>query len=347
MLNYWRTASTELTALAPRVPFIGKKGTFKTDARKWASINSANHAVVEYDGETPPQRQPLDSGRSVGAIQEALNAQDDMKSVLGLYDPSLGMVEGGKQSGRAILALQQQGATSNFHYMDNLARAIQHAGRIIIDLIPKVYSGQRMVRILGMDGRAENVQLGGPMVVKGPDGKPQADPQTGLPMTKICDVSAGKYDLTVEVGPSYGSKRQEAADQMTQLIQAFPQAAPVIGDLVAKNLDWPDHEEVARRLHALLPPQLQAADGDAPQNPLQSPAVQQVIQQGHAVIQQQGQALQQTQAQLAEATQALAQAKQANDLKARELDIKAFEAQTARLDAVARASQPASFGPAQ
>jgi hypothetical protein len=53
MLNYWRTASTELTALAPRVPFIGKKGAFKTDARKWANVNSQNHAFIEFDGDDP------------------------------------------------------------------------------------------------------------------------------------------------------------------------------------------------------------------------------------------------------------------------------------------------------
>src|SRR5258706_11033976 len=108
MLNYWRTASTELTALAPRVPFIGRKGTFKSDARKWATVNSQNHAFIEYDGDAPPMRQPLDSGRAIGAIQEALNAQDDMKAILGMYDASLGAA-GNETSGRAIIARRKEG----------------------------------------------------------------------------------------------------------------------------------------------------------------------------------------------------------------------------------------------
>jgi Phage P22-like portal protein len=332
MLNYWRTASTELTALAPRVPFIGRKGSFKSDARKWATVNSQNHAFIEYDGETPPQRQPMDSGRAIGAIQEALNAADDMKAILGMYDASLG-AQGNETSGRAILARQQEGDTSNFHFIDNLNRAIEHGGRILIDLIPTVYSGRRMIRVLGADNAATNVQLSQPIAVRGPDGQPQVDPVTQLPMTQLCDLDRGKYDLTVETGPSYASRRQETADQILQMIQAYPPAAPVLGDLLAKNLDWPEAEEVARRLHALLPPQLQAAGGEAGANPLAHPAVQQTAAKAVAAIT----GLQQRNAALGQQLAALSQDKTAEN---RKLEIDAFRAQTERLKTVAEAGRP-------
>jgi len=322
MLNYWRTASTELTALAPRVPFIGRKGTFKSDARKWATVNSQNHAFIEYDGDTPPQRQPMDSGRAIGAIQEALNAQDDMKAILGMYDASLG-AQGNETSGKAIIARQQEGDTSNFHFIDNLSRAIEHGGRILIDLIPTVYSGARMIRVLGRDSRAASVRLGQPLVVKGPDGQPQRD-EAGLPLTRICDLGRGKYDLTVETGPSYASRRQETADQILKMIQAYPPAAPVLGDLLAKNLDWPDADEVARRLHALLPPQVLAGDQA---NPLQHPVVRQAAQQAVAAIgglQQKANAL----------GQQLSALQQDRGLENQKLQIDAFKAQTERMKAV-------------
>ena len=89
IFNYWLTTSTELVALAPKAPFIGKKGAFETDAAKWATANTQSHAFLEYDGQDPPQRQPF-SGIPAGALQEALNASDDMKAIVGLYDPSLG-----------------------------------------------------------------------------------------------------------------------------------------------------------------------------------------------------------------------------------------------------------------
>lgn len=346
MFNYMRTTSAELTTLAPRVPFMGKRGAFKSDARKWATINSENHAFIEYDGEEAPQRQQMDNARAIGAIQEAANAADDMKSILGLYDPSLG-AEGQEVSGKAILARQSQGHTSNFHFLDNLSRAIEHAGRILVDLIPTVYTGDRIIRTLGQDGKGTSVQLGQPIQTKGPDGKPQMDPNTQLPITKICDLGVGKYDLTVETGPNYATKREEVTERLTQLCQAFPEAAPILGDIIVKNMDIPDADKIAQRLHALLPPAVLAAEGGGQQDPMQHPAVQQVLQQGQQVIQQQGQQLQQVGQQVQQLTQqlqtaemALQQSKQANDLKAQELQIKGFEAQTDRLRAVSDASKP-------
>ncbi|MEI9890938.1 MAG: portal protein [Caulobacteraceae bacterium] len=126
MFNYWRTTSTELVALAPRAPFIGPKGAFKTDADKWATANTENHAYIEFDGQSPPMRQEF-GGVPAGALQEAINASEDIKSILGLYDASLG-APSNETSGRAILARQREGDVSTFHFVDNLSRAIRHAG---------------------------------------------------------------------------------------------------------------------------------------------------------------------------------------------------------------------------
>ena len=229
MFNYWRTTSTELVALAPKAPFIGRKGAFDTDQAKWTTANSQTHAFIEYDGPEPPQRQPF-AGVPAGALQEALNAADDLKSIMGLHDASLG-ARSNETSGKAILARQREGDVSTFHYIDNLSRAIRHAGRILIDLIPKVYSTQRMVRILGPDGAPALVQVNG----EGGGGR-------------VFDLGVGRYDLTVRAGPSFASRREEAASQMIELIRAYPPAAPLIGDLLARNLDWPGADEVARRL---------------------------------------------------------------------------------------------------
>lgn len=243
MLNFWRTASTELVALAPKTPFIGRKGAFKTDARKWSTANTASHPYIEFDGDTPPVRQPF-AGPPAGAIQEALNAQDDMKSILGIYDASLG-AKSNETSGRAILARQREGDIATFHFIDNMSRAIRCGGRILVDLIPHYYSGERIVRTLGEDGTPKERQLGVPVQVM--------DKETKQVTEKVYDLSAGKYDLTVKSGPSFTTRREEAAVQMMELIKSFPDAAPVIGDLLAKNLDWPGADEIAERLKAMVP----------------------------------------------------------------------------------------------
>ncbi|MCR5879425.1 portal protein [Phenylobacterium sp. J367] len=308
MFNYWRTASTELVALAPKTPFIGRKGAFETDSAKWASANTESHAYIEYDGNDPPMRQPF-AGPPAGALQEALNAADDMKAIMGLQDASLG-ARSNETSGRAIMARQREGDTSTFHYIDNLSRAIRHAGRIMLDLIPKVYATPRVVRVLGVDGQAKSVAAA-------PGGQAAAG-QGGEALRKlgrIYDLGAGKYDLTVRSGPSFTSRREEAANQMIELMRAFPAAAPVIGDLLARNLDWPGADEIATRLAALLPPQAKGA----------APEVEQAKQQ----LGQLAQALQAAKAEIAALKQDRAH-------EARKLQIEAFEAETNRLRALQR-----------
>lgn len=277
MHNFWRTASTELVALAPKAPFIGKVGSFDTDIDKWATANTETHSFIEFDGDIAPQRQAF-AGVPAGALQEAMNASDDMKSIMGLYDASLG-ARSNETSGKAILARERQGDISTFHFIDNMTRAIRQVGRICGDLIPKIYSEERMIRVIGEDDSNEQVKING-----------QYEDKKGV--VKLHDLTAGKYDITVKAGASYTTRRQEAAEQMMQLLQSYPDAAPLIGDLIAKNLDWPGADEIAKRLKAMLPAQLQDS-GEQKDIP---PQVKQMIMQGQQKIQQMWQALQQLQA---------------------------------------------------
>lgn len=275
MHNYWRTASTELVALAPKAPFIGKTGSFDTDAAKWATANTDTHSYIEYDGDIAPQRQPF-AGVPAGALQEAMNASDDMKSIMGLYDASMG-ARSNETSGKAIIARQREGDVSTFHFIDNMTRAIRQVGRICGDLIPKIYNEERMVRIIGEDDSNEQVKVNG-------------EYQDAEGNTKIFDLTSGKYDLTVKSGPSFTTRREEAATQMMQLVQAFPDAAPIIGDLIAKNLDWPGADDIADRLKAMLPPQIQKLNQGEDEIP---PEIKQVMDTMQQQMQQMQQALQQ------------------------------------------------------
>src|SRR5574343_1688093 len=243
LYNFTRSAYTELVALQPKAPFIGPKGFTKSSATKWKNANVETYPFLEYDvvdGQPPPQRQP---GPQVpaGILQDMLTASDEMKAILGIYDASLG-ARSNETSGRAINARKIEADTSNYHFIYNLVRAIRHCGRILVDLIPAIYDTQRVVRIMGVDGTARQVVLNGPN---------QEVDETGQAIERIYDVTTGRYDVNVEAGPSFATQRQEAAAQMTELIRAFPQAAPVIGDLLAKNLDWPDADEVKKRLEKL------------------------------------------------------------------------------------------------
>jgi len=86
----------------------------------------------------------------------------------------------------------------------------------------------------------------------------------GEVLSHVYDLGRGKYDLTVETGPSFTTRREEAANQMIELIRAFPAAAPVLGDQLAKNLDWPGADVIAQRLAAMAPSA--ASGGTSPVN---------------------------------------------------------------------------------
>lgn len=328
--NFWRTASTELVALAPKAPFIGRAGQFETDAAKWATANNQSHAYIEYDvpeGQAdigPPQRQPF-AGVPAGALQEALNASDDMKSILGIYDASLG-ARSNETSGRAIMARQRESDVGTFHYIDNLSRAIRHAGRILLDLIPKVYSTPRVARVLGPEGEVKTVRLAPKAMAE--QEAPQPEIAEGMEeageVARIYSLDVGKYDLTVSAGPSFTSRREESASQMIELIRAYPNAAPLIGDLLAKNLDWPGADEIAERMQKMLPAQLQ---GDSPE-----------AQQAQAQIQEMAKIIGQAKAEI----QAL---KADKSLDERKLEIDGFNAETNRLKAVIPKGAP--FDPMQ
>jgi hypothetical protein len=186
-----------------------------------------------------------------------------------------------------------------------------------------------MVRILGEDLAPAAVKIA-------PTGQPvteQAD-EAGRIVDRVYDLTAGKYDLTVSSGPSFTTRREEAALQMESFIQKVPQAAPLIGDLYAEALDWPLAGKIGERLKLLLPPQLQEGGGGQPQNqPAIPPQVQQQIQQGMQVIQQQGQQLQQAQQRIQALEQGAAIKARELDLEEQALRIKGFEAETARIAA--------------
>src|SRR5574343_131959 len=235
----------------PIIPVYGSEIWVENQRVLKSLVNDAKDAQRLYNftrsaytervaGQPPPQRQP---GPQVpaGILQDMLTASDGMKAILGIYDASLG-ARSNETSGRAINARKIEADTSNYHFIDNLVRAIRHCGRILVDLIPAIYDTQRVVRIMGVDGTARQVVLNGPN---------QEVDETGQAIERIYDVTTGRYDVNVEAGPSFATQRQEAAAQMTELIRAFPAAAPVIGDLLAKNLDWPDADEVKKRLEKL------------------------------------------------------------------------------------------------
>jgi hypothetical protein len=240
-------------------------------------------------------------------------SEHDIQGALGMYNASLGQ-QSNEKSGRAIMARQREGDMANFHYHDNLARAIRHAGRILVDLIPKIYDTKRAVRILGVDGTAEMAQI---------------DPEQPVAVQKIgsksiYNLGVGEYDVSVSSGPSYTTQRQESAEAMAQLFQGNPQLMGLIGDLFFRAQDWPGADDIADRLKMTLPPEIQQAEQSKGE---QSPEVQQMMQQVEQVIAQKDQLMEGAVQKIEELSAQLQQAGQEAQSKQGELAVKAAELQ--------------------
>lgn len=283
MLNYWESAKTETIALAPRVPFIVAEGQLENHEKEWAQANTRNYAYLQYKPKSvgqelvpPPQRQVYEPPVQAITVAQAQTV-DHLKATTGIYDASLGN-RSNETTGVAIRARTLQGDTANYHYIDNLATAVTHETRILLDLIPKIYDRPgRVARIIGEDGSPDKVTLNAPF-----------DDQ-GIP--RIYDLQTGRYDVAVNIGPSYATKRQESADSMLGFAQAAPELVPRYADLFVQAQDWPGAQEIADRVR---PPDI-PPPGEQQIPPQAQQRIQQLTQQNEQLqmaVQQMGQIIQ-------------------------------------------------------
>ena len=330
MYNYWVSQEAEMLALAPKAPFIGYGGQFEGYEQQWKTANTTNWPYLEVNpdatdglgGSLPLPQRAQPPMASSGLLQAKAGAGEDIKATTGQYDASLGM-SGNERSGKAIMAREKQGDVGTYHYVDNLARAIRHVTRQLVDMIPKIYDTQRIARIIGVDGTVEMVKINPDQ----PQPVNEIRDQNGALIDTIYNPTIGTYDVMVTTGPGYMTKRQEALDAMSQILQTNPQLWSVAGDLFIKNMDWPGAQEMAERFKKILDPKV-VADGD------QSPEMMAAKQQIDVLTQE-----------LNRTVDAIEQIQQSAEVQKVQVDqfeaqIKAYDAETKRIVAVQNSMSP-------
>jgi hypothetical protein len=330
MYNYWTSQEAEMLALAPKAPFIGYGGQFEGYEMQWKTANTTNWPYLEVNPDVTdgagavlplPQRAapPLPQ---TGLIQAKMGAGEDIKATTGQYDASLGQ-QGNERSAKAIVAREKQGDVGTYHYVDNLARAIRHITRQIVDLIPKIYDTQRIARIIGVDGDVDMVKFN----------PTQKEPvkeirdEMGALIEKVYNPGVGTYDVMVTTGPGYMTKRQEALDAMSQILQSNPALWSVAGDLFIKNMDWPGAQEMAARFKKILDPKV-LSEGD------QSPEMMAAQQQMEAMTQE----LNRMTDIIQNVQDSVAQREV--DIKEYKAQVDAYDAETKRISAVQNSMSP-------
>lgn len=274
--NYERSTAIENSALTARAPWKVTNKEIEMYRDQWDNANNTPQPYLVF---TPDPAHPQGPERidpatpSTAAMQNSQVAAQDVQRTTGVFDSQLG-AKSNVLSGVGLSEQQSQGVTSTFIFVDNLRSAIEQCGRVLIDWIPYVYDKERIIRTIGAEGDVSmetvNQQKNNPM----------------LAVTEVInDITVGQYDVVVETGPAFASRRREAVDGMLKFIQAMPQLGTLIADLAVKNMDWPGAEEISERLKRALPPQI-TTDPDSPEG--QQLAQQQAQQQGqHQQLQQQ------------------------------------------------------------
>jgi len=282
LYNFQRTAEIESIGMAPKAKWLMEAGQDEGLENEWQQANVSARPVLHYnkrnvDGEeAPPPTRLQPEPPPLGIMESAQAANQDLTSVLGIIDPAQRV--GGNLSGKALRGEQMQSDNGTFHYYDNLTRSIAHTGRIILDLIPKIYDQQRVVRIIGEDGKPKQVTV-----------NEQVEPSGNDAIGKILnDVTIGQYDVVMDTGPGYNSKMLEAQDAFGDLLKSplGEKIADVGADLAVRTIDAPGMDVLADRLAAANPLAQIDEESEIP------PAVQMKLKQQDAQIKQLGDALQ-------------------------------------------------------
>jgi len=234
MHNYQRSLAAEAMVAAPRNKWVATRDAVSGYEKEWRNSHLSDDPLLIYNSEGEiPQRiapPPVDSQ----LLTELDLSVQDFKDVSNIHEAALGQ-KSNEVSGKAIQQRQQMTDLASYIYHDRLRIAETRCAVLCNELIPTVYDTTRIATIMGPDDKEVQLVLNDPL-----------DPMT--------DVTAGKYSVSVSTGPSTITKRALAAEQMMTFVNAAPDTAGMVMDLVAEAQDWPKATEFARRFRMALPP---------------------------------------------------------------------------------------------
>jgi len=240
LYNWARSNMVETLAQAPKQPYHVTPDEIEGHEKQWNEAHIKPQAYRLYNDVGNGRPQPSSpSIPNTGAHHESMIASDDIKATTNIYDASLG-ASGNETSGKAIGKRQNQSSTASYVFVDNQAKAIKYTAKILVDLIPRIYDTERVVRLLNEDGSEAWAKIN------------EKNPVTGQVLN---DLSVGRYDVTYDVGPDFATRREEAAEGMLMVAQTAPQFAPVLIPKIAQNLDWPGAQELGQQLEQANQPQ--------------------------------------------------------------------------------------------
>jgi hypothetical protein len=264
MVDYGEVAKIRRLGLTPQAPWVGAEGQFDGHP-EWDKAANEPYTKLIYKPVTvqtdqgeqllpPPQRQQpaqLEAGFAefTNGMRSNLLAVANMQS-----DPGQD-TQGEVVSGIAQRRRDKNTDQGHFQYYDNQTLMIAQVWRIMLEWVPHYMSERRMQRILGEDGVPKMVALNDPVE------------EQGIQRIKN-DVTVGRYDVVMETGPGYETKREEGAETLLGMLQSQPIAETLMKiapDLIFRSIDHPYMQEIADRFSAMTPDGLKQVMAELPE----------------------------------------------------------------------------------
>lgn len=262
--NYMSSSNVEYISTQSKTPWIAPSAAIEGFEEYYKSSNRVNHSYIPYnaiDEDGNPIPAPTRNAApqsSQGYVQQMQVAQNELMMVSGQYQAQMGENENAK-SGVAINARQRQGDRATYHFIDNLAIAIRRTGKILIDLIPKVYDTPRIKKILAQDGNRINVKIDVEAKQGLEDVSNKENPliDNGQKVKEVIfNPDFGMYDIQADSGPSYATKRMETSQILMELTKIDPEISKLCMDILFKNLDFSGADTLSQRFFKALPPSI-------------------------------------------------------------------------------------------
>lgn len=295
-LNFLASDTAQAAKNNRREQFLATPSNVEGFEQFWK--NPANQAgMLPYNPDDTTKQAPI--RLPVPELPQTLlmnmqQADRDLRSIIGYPQEMNDGRVFGQQSGKAIREQERIGNSSNLVFFDNLKIAQEQIGRVILDMLPKVYDTERVISIQGVDGKSKKITVN--KKVAG-----------GM----LNDLSKGEFDVTISAGANYAAQKEEALQVLMQLIQAIPNSGNLVADIIAKNVDIEDNIELVNRFKTLVPPDVLAqADGKPPPPPPPPSPQQQMMMQQQQAQQQLEEAKLQVSAAKVQAAQQQAQSQQ-------------------------------------
>lgn len=345
--NYNASAALEYGALQSKSPYIASVEAIEGLENYWATANTQNHAFLPYNNADesgqqipPPARQPPPASAPV-FMDGMQAAEHELMMASGQYEATFS-AQGNEISGVSIEQRQKQGERVTFHFQDNLAKAIKFTGKQLIDLIPKYYDTRRVIRIMSESGEEQQITID-------PQAKQalqQQEAQGEAKVAAIFNPNVGTYEVMASVGPNFETRRKQAFDAMTQMLATNQALSNVIGDLYMGTADFPAADKLQERMRnwikatnpavlGQIDPQVQALQGQLQAAMAHVTQLQQQLNDKSVQHQLEKQRLDM------DALEHLAIRMEKDNQGV----LEAFKAETARLQAVAKAMTPEALDP--